>query len=202
MAQVPFPTVANMVEVTWDIDVPMQRNRSGWTGTSKGVGLPGSTSWFATVRPHDVFDPADKRALRAFVAQMRGQGNWTAVPAPVPQQTSAANPVTRSTGLSGGFTLPLQGLPLSTTVLLAGDFMTVPLPSGHYRMGILMQDLASNGSGQGTAVLDREIREVPAAGVTVEIRNPFAAMRFANARNGWSDAYAAASFAFELEENL
>lgn len=202
MAEVAFPTVANLVEVAWDIDVPMQRNVSGWTGTSKGVGLPGSTSWFATVRPHDVGDLDDKRALRLFLGQMKGQANWTRVPAPVPQQTAASNPVTRSAGRTAGFTVPLEGLPASATVLKAGDFITVPLPSGHFRMAMLTADLNSNGAGQGTATFDRELREVPAAAAPVEIREPFSAMRLSRSRNGWTDAYAVASYSFELEENL
>ena len=78
---------------------------------------------------------------------------------------------------NAGQTLALSGLALSARNLLAGDLITVPLPSGDEQLIPLTADLIADGSGNGTAQLGTPMRESPANGAVVELDRPTALMR-------------------------
>lgn len=200
MALIAFPTGYDIVSEGWDIDVPAQWNRSGWTGRSKGVALPGASQWHCTVAFEPIPTEAQERALRAFTIASRGVVNHFRVPVAC-SQTIAANPQVRA-GAGGGFTLPLEGLTPMSVALLAGQFLTVPLPSGHHRLVCLTADLATNGQGQATAVFGPDLGETPVAGVSVEIRDPYCPMRRTQPRAGWTRSEGVAVFQFDAEEAL
>lgn len=184
------------------LQVKIQRNRSAWTGTSRGVGLPGADLWtisgdFVTIVGADLALP-----WKAFFFALRGSANSFRIRFVEKQQTAAANPTVRS-GANAGTTLPLQGLPANATVLKAGMMMTVTLPSGHERLVGLVADLVSNGLGQGTATFGNELGEIPAAGAAVEIQWPWLLARLTSEPPGWDVAEGQTySFRVDAEEAL
>jgi hypothetical protein len=163
---------------------PAQENMSKWTGASKIIGLPGAASWLVSGNFTAISDEAKARPWRAFFVALRGKRNSFRVRAGIEQQTMAANPTVRAGG-NAGLTVPLQGMPVSQTVLLAGHLMTVPLPSGHERLVCLLADLVSDAAGNAVASFAPELGEVPQLGATVEIQWPHMLVRMASDTNGW-----------------
>ncbi|HEX8419474.1 MAG TPA: hypothetical protein VF638_05615 [Sphingomonas sp.] len=181
----------------WRCPEPAQVNRSGWTGTSKVVGLPGAASWTLSGSFVTQIGETHARRWRGFFMALRGPRNpFRMVAIERALQTTAANPAVRA-GANRGDTLPLQGLPANQTVLLTGDLMTVPLPSGHKRLVCLTADLVTNGSGQATASFGPDLGEVPVAGAIVEIREPFGLMRQTSEPPGW-DVDVGQTYSFTL----
>lgn len=103
-------------------------------------------------------------------------------------------------GAGNGYTLPLAGLSTSTTILKAGQFITVPLPSGYDRAVCLNADLVSNSSGQATAQFEPALGETPTAGVTVETKDPFVRMSLTATRNGLQTVDGISGGNFDVEE--
>lgn len=202
MAIIEPPAPLPLRNAKWRDNIPAQVNRSTWTGRSKVIGLPGAA--YVSVSAEFVTQIGEDRARpwRAFFKQIARRYNRFRVPLGEARQTTASNPTVRA-GATNGVTLPLAGLPASATVLKAGDFMTVPLPSGHERPVCLVAPLNSNGSGQGTAVFDTELGEVPTTGASVEIGRPWALVRLTSDVPGWDvDPGQIYSFSFAAEEAL
>lgn len=187
MAIIQPATPLPLAKVAWRLRTPEQQNRSGWTGKSKIIGLPGSQVWLCSGNMASITTQARALPLKAFFFALNGRRNSFPVRAVEQQQTTATNPTVRSGG-NAGTTVPLQGLPANATVLLAGMMMTVFLPSGHRRLVGLSADLVSNGSGQGTATFWPELGEIPALGAAVEIQWPYGLMRQADDTVGWDVA--------------
>lgn len=175
----------------------VQVNRSGWTGTRQAVALPGAAYWSVAGEFVPVIGSANVLRWRAFFVSLRGSMNKFRVRVVQDQQTGASNPTVR-TGATAGTSVPLQGLPASSTVLLAGMMMTVTLPSGHERLVCLTANLTSNGSGQGTATFVPELSEAPTAGAAVEIRWPTALVALTAPVTGW-DVVAGKRYSFAIE---
>lgn len=185
----------------WRLAEPAIVNRSGWTGTSKVVGLPGAGLWsaggtFVTI----MGEPAVLR-WRGFFLSLRGQRNsFPLVAIERAQQTTIANP-TVSTGATAGDRLPLEGLPPNRLILRSGELMTVPLPSDHQRLVGLTADLVSDANGRATANFGPELGEIPRFGVTVVIDVPFALVRQTSEPPGWDvDVGQTYTFPFSTEE--
>ena len=201
MAIITPPARLPLRGIKWRCPEPAQVNRSGWTGTSKLIGLPGIALW--TVSGTFVTIIGERQALRwrGFFASLRHQRHtFPVIGIERAQQTTIANPQVRA-GATAGDTLPVQGLPASTLVLLAGELMTVPLPSGHARMVCLTADLVSDAQGQAVAAFGPDLGEVPVAGAAVEIREPYALMRQTSEPPGWdADVGQTYAFVFSAEE--
>jgi len=181
--------------------VPSQVNRSRWTGRRKVVGLPGAETWRGTVQIGPLVTEAEERVWRKFLLGLRGQQNvfhW-----PLPRNPHiGAKPVVAS-GAVPGYTLPLQGMQPNARIVRAGQYMTIPLPSGHYRTVCLMDDLVSNASGQATATFEPAITELPALAAVVETVNPFIPMSVASDEPlGFVHDDAIGIVSFEVEEAL
>ncbi len=176
----PFP----LRNAKWRVPFPAQVNKSGWTGTSQAVGLPGAQLWSLSGTFVPTRSEASALPWIGFFMSLRGQLNFFRVRACEVQQTSASNPTAR-TGANDGITLPLQGLPVSATILKIGHKMTVVLPSGHERLVVLSSPLVSDSSGHATAVFEPELGEVPVAGAAVEIQWPYGLMRMTSDPPGW-----------------
>lgn len=199
MAEVLLPSNIDALTIDeYDVNAPAQVNRSGWTGTRKVIGLPGAEMWTAKITLDGIATEEEERLWRAFLFSLRGQANWFRLLFPC-QQHAGDRPTVRS-GATAGYSLPLQGLAASTTVLTAGQFLTVPLPSGRHRMVSLSAALNSNGSGQGTAYFEQQLTEVPSTGATVESKAPFMPAALAQSTAGLSLSQGVAGRSFDLEE--
>lgn len=200
MSIIAVPDNEQIIIDRFDFDAPAQVNRSSWTKRSKIVDLPGGQSWHFEFHVEDITTEADERPWRVFLLQLKGPANSFRLPVAC-QQHEGGNPTVRS-GANDGNTVPLQGLPASQTVLEAGQYMTVPLPSGHERLVMLTADLNSNGSGQGTANFIPSLDETPTAGASVETVNPWALVALPESRNGWTVSEGISGFQFSVDEAL
>lgn len=201
MTEVYLPDDPGAWEMTsLDLSVPGQQNRSIWTGRRQIIGLPGAEVWAARISIVDITTEEQERAWRAFLLSLRGQQNWFRLPLPCNRHYGPKPLVNAATG--DGYSLPLDGMAPSTRILRAGQFMTVPLPSGHWRTVGLTADLVTNSSGQATAQFEPALNEVPANNAVVETGDPF--IPVSNADAGFSLAYSQAVSGTELSlvENL
>ena len=170
--------------IKWRCPFPAQENESGWTGTGKIVGLPGAQKWSATGEFVTIIGEDRGKPWRGFFMSLMGPVHSFPVYAGEQIQTVVANP-TVAAGAGNANTLPLQGLPANTAVLVAGDFMTVFLPSGYRRLVCLTSPLTSDADGKAVAVFQPELGETPAAGAMVGIQRPYALMRQTSEPPGW-----------------
>jgi len=198
MSLITLPTGFDFIAEDWSIDVPAQVNRSVFTSYRRVVGLPGAERWSARVTVEAITTELDERKWRAFLLSLRGQQNWFNMPANCQNPPSIVGAV--GAGASNGYTLPLSGMAVSSTILTAGEFMTVFLPSGHKRLVCLTADLVTNGAGSGTATFEPSLDETPAFGATVVLDKPYCPMSLRARSNGWSKADGVSQFVLDAEE--
>ncbi len=201
MAVIQPPARLPLRGIKWRCAEPAIVNRSGWTNTSKVVGLPGAGLWSATGTFVTIIGERAALRWRGFFTGLRGQRNsFPLVAIERPRQTEVANPSVAA-GAGSADTLPLKGLPASTLILLTGELMTVPLPSGHERLVCLTADLVSNAAGNAIARFGPELSEIPAVDAVVEIREPFALVRQTSEPPGWDvDVGQTYTFPVSVEE--
>lgn len=113
-------------------------------------------------------------------------------------QTHIGPPPVVDAGAGDAYTLPLKGMAVSTTILEAGQWMTVPLPSGYARLVCLTADLITDASGEATAQFEPALGEIPAEDAVVETAEPYTLVR----QSGPSAAWQGGDFRFEAVEAL
>lgn len=198
MPEIAVPDVNELILDGPFLTAPAQVNRSGWTGKRKVVSLPGIELWSGSFAIGDIATEEQERPWRAFLLKLRGPVNWFRWVLPC-NTHPGAKPTVRS-GAGNGYSMPLAGLAASQVILKAGQFITVPLPSGYDRTVCLAEDLISNGAGQATAVFEPALGEVPATGVTVETKDPFIRMALVDRMAGLSSQNGVSSASFKVEE--
>ena len=200
MALLTIPDPDALIMLGMDLDVPDQMNRSAWTRRGQVVGLPGAEMWFVKAAIEPLATENEERPWRAFIFNMRGRQNHFHFP--LCKQAHAGSRPLVNAAVSAGYSLPLDGMAPSTTILLAGQYMTVPLPSGHNRLVMLTADLATNSGGAAIAYFNIELGEIPANNAVVETIDPFIPVRntAGRASMSWDNAVTGASF--DLEEAL
>jgi hypothetical protein len=191
------PAPLPLRNVKWRAPFPAQVNRSGWTGTRKVVGQPGATIWTASGQFVTIMRAVNANPWKGWFTSLQGPVHSFPLIAVEARQTNVANPVVGSGASDAGF-LPLSGLPASTTVLGTGMMMTVPLPNGHKRLVCLTAPLVSNAGGLATAFFGPELGQIPAAGATVEIREPFGLMSLTSDPPGW-DVSEGQTYSFQID---
>ena len=198
MSEITVPDVDGLILDELTLTAPSQLNRSGWTGKRKVVGLPGIELWRgkATI---DILPTEElERPWRAFLFALRGPVNyfkWI-----LPCNTHAGSRPVVAAGPGDGYTLPLSGMAVSQTILEAGQFMTVPLPSGYNRAVCLTADLVSDGAGAGTATFEPALSETPTVAATVETLDPYIRMALVSTTQGFTMDGGVAATSFDVEE--
>lgn len=177
---------------------PSRVNRSAWTGKRKVVGLPGGENWTGSLIVPDIATELEERKWRAFLVALRGPQNWFKWFLPC-QTHSGAKPLVNNTP-APGYELSLDGMTPSTTILTAGCFMTVPLPSGHKRLVCLTEDMVTNSSGQAIARFGPALGEIPANNVEVETKAPYIPLALTNTNTGLNYQDAIAGIELDVEE--
>lgn len=152
-------------------DTPAQRNQSAWTRRVRKTGLPGAETWQASAEIPEIATEADERAWRSFYFGLQGVINWFKLRLPC-QRHIGPMPLVAAGG-TGGYTQPLKGMTPNTTILFAGQFMTVPVPIGRPRAVMLTADMRTDGGGNATAAFVPALGQIPATDATVETANPF-----------------------------
>lgn len=153
------------------IDFPVQRNQSAWTRRTRKTGLPGAELWQAGAEIPETATEEGERKWRAFYFGLEGLLNWFKLKLPC-QRHIGPKPTVASGG-TGLYTQPLTGMTPNTTILFAGQFMTVPLPIGRPRNVMLTVDLRTDGAGTATAQFTPALGQIPVTGTTVETAEPF-----------------------------
>lgn len=199
MSEIEIPASGRLILDSLILSAPAQVNRSQWTGTRKVVGLPGVELWRgrATIMP--MATEVAERPWRAFMFALRGPVNWFRWPLPChkhigPKPTIDVYP-------SDGYELPLTGMQPNARILLAGQFMTVPLPSGHFRTVCLTADLRADASGNATATFEPALGEVPDEGEEVETTDPFIPMSLVEPEQGFVASQGVSGTSFDVEES-
>lgn len=177
---------------------PAQVNRSEWTGTRKVVGMPGVELWTGRATIDLLNTEAKERPWRAFLFGLRGPANWFSWP--LPCNTHIGPKPVVDAGATAGYTLPLTGMSPNARILRAGQFMTVPLPSGHSRAVCLTADLRADSSGDAEAEFEPALGEVPEADAEVETTDPFIPMALVESRQGFSLSEGISGASFDVEE--
>jgi hypothetical protein len=198
MAVIAIPSALKIRSVSWTFDRPAQVNRSQWTGRDQVIANPWFGRWAAETEIAPVQD-ADAAALRAFLAQMEGRINTCRLPAVVTEQFGAGFTVTvTGAGAAAGATsVPLTGLPPSTTIL-AGRMLTI-----NDQLLITTAAMATNGSGAATATVEPPLRAAAPAATAVEARNPTALVALAESSVSWSmDLGPVHGFSLSFEERF
>lgn len=172
MATITFPTNYNAAEMQWKLVMPSQANVSGWTGQRQVI-ASNRGWWECQFTPPPLVGRDAIRPWRSFIAQARGSANNFQVLAhPRPQSTLANTVLVQGAGQTGR-SIVTDGWPNSTTVLSAGDYVTI----GDQLLQ-LTSDVTSNGSGVATLTFEPPIRSAPADNAPVEYKNPYALMYF------------------------
>lgn len=200
MTEISFPDGVLYQITTLDVDTPAQQNRSDWTGRAQSVGIGGAETWQGAINIEAINTELDERPWRVFLISLRGVTNWFRLPLPK-QNHYGPRPVVGA-GSGEDYTLPLTGMTPNIKLLETGQYMTVPLPSGHNRLVMLMQDLRSDASGNATAVFEPSLNEAPTQGTTVETINPFVPMRSTERRLGLNTSGGTSGRQITLEEAL
>jgi len=200
MALLEIPDVEALTLTSLTPDVPDQLNRSIWSRRGKVIGLPGAEVWRLSADVGPFATELEERPWRAFLHGLKGRQNHFRYPVacqrhvgPMPLVNAASAP---------GYSLPLDGMQVSTRILSAGQYLTVPLPSGHKRLVMLMADLITNSSGEATAQLNIALDEIPANNTQVETASPYVPVICTDGNPALSYDGGVSSAALNLEEHM
>lgn len=200
MSEITVPLPSGLSLDRLDLSSPAQVNRSTWSGRRKVIGLAGVETWQGSVSISSIATEQDERQWRAFLFALKGPQNWFRYLLPCAQHVGAKPRVGASAG--NAYTLPLTGMQANTPILLAGQFMTVPLPSGHSRAVCLTANLTSNGSGNATATFEPALNEIPALNALVETLDPFIPMAPTTPLVGLSTSQGVSGTSLDVEESM
>jgi hypothetical protein len=196
MSEITVPSQAGLILDSLTLSAPMQANRSAWTGRRKSIGLPGTEGWKGRISIDLQATEDDEQPWRAFLFALGGPANWFKYQIAC-DQIAVSNPTVGS-GASNGYTLPMAGIGTGT-FLRAGQWMTVPLPSGRKRAVCLIADLVGS-SGTGTASFRPALGETPAGGATIEATDPYIPFSPTSDELGFDFSQGVASTSFDVEE--
>lgn len=140
MAIIPYPSPAkHMGEPQLRPMVPAPGHASEFTGARQVID-PGYSWWAATVTTATM-TAEDARRWRLFFGRARGPVNSFRVPVVGDDQHGGSFTI-RARGAASGYAMQSDGWPVSQTILLAGDYVTV----GDQLM-MLDDDVTSDASG-------------------------------------------------------
>lgn len=200
MAEITIPDSDELLQDGLFLSSPTQVNRSLWTGRRKVMGLAGAETWRGSVTLDTIATENDERDWRAFLFGLKGPQNWFRWLLPCNQHIGPKPTV--AAGAGNGYTLPLEGMQSDARILKAGQYMTVPLPSGHARAVCLLQDLRTDASGNATATFEPALNETPTLGATVETTDPYIPMSPVEGSMGLALSNGVSGTSFDVEEAL
>lgn len=170
MATITYPSTPKPQGMAWRLLMPAQTNVSDWTGRRQTL-ASGRGWWECQITFPPIVGTTNINAWRSFIAKSRGAANDFQVPVdPVAQSASTATPLVNGATQTGR-TLNTDGWPVSTTVLVAGQFVTI-----NNQLLQLTENVTSNGSGVATLTFEPPIRVSPADNAAIEYKNPYCLM--------------------------
>lgn len=170
MATVTFPSTPKPNGMSWRLVMPAQTNVSEWTGRRQTI-ASGRGWWECQLSLPPIVGTTNVNAWRAFIAKSRGKANDFQIPVdPTAQSSAVATPLVNGASQTGR-TLNTDGWPVSSTVLVAGQFVTI-----NNQLLQLTENVTSNGSGVATLTFEPPIRTAPSDNAAIEFRNPYCLM--------------------------
>lgn len=191
MATITYPSTPKPQGMTWRLVMPAQTNVSDWTGRRQTI-ASGRGWWECQISFPPIVGTTNINVWRAFLAKSRGTANDFQVPVdPTAQapdvsvndvgslslnfttnlyQTFSATPLVNGAGQTGR-TLSTTGWPVSTTVLQAGQYVTI-----NNQLLQLTENVTSNSSGIAVLTFEPPIRVSPSNNEPVEYENPYCLM--------------------------
>ena len=170
MATITFPSSPKPQAMSWLLNQPSQVNISSWTG-KRQVFASGRGWWECELTLPPIVGTSSVNVWRAFLAKTQGSANVFQVPVdPTAQSSAVASPLVNG-GSQTGRSLITDGWPVSSTVLSAGQFVTI-----NDQLLQLTADVVSNGSGQATISFEPAIRVSPSDNAPIEFKNPYCLM--------------------------
>lgn len=194
MATITFPSSPKPSGMQWRLVMPAQNNVSGWTGQRQVI-ASNRGWWECSVAFPPIVGRTAARPWKSFIAQARGLANDFRVPVDPTPQSALPNTVLVQGAGQTGRSIVTDGWPNSTTVLSAGDYVTI-----NDQLLQLTANVTSNGSGVATLNFEPPIRVAPSDNTSVEYKNPYALMYFVEEPMqsvGLADVY---TIGFELRE--
>lgn len=198
MTEITVPNHDDLLLDRLTLYAPAQVNRSEWTRRRKVIGQPGRESWRGQATIDTLTTEDQERPWRAWLFGLDGPVNWFRWPLPCNRHIGGKPTV--AAGAGDGYELDLEGMTPNALILRAGQFMTVPLPSGHARAVCLLEDLRSDGSGEATAVFRPALTEAPAEDAVVETADPYIPMCLTESEQGFALADGVSGASFDVEE--
>ena len=170
MATITYPSTPRPQSMSWRLVMPAQTNVSDWTGRRQTL-ASGRGWWEAQITLPPIVGTLSINAWRSLIAKSRGAANDFRVPVdPVAQSASTATPLVNGAGQTGR-TLNTDGWPTSTTVLQAGQYVTI-----NNQLLQLTENVTSNGSGVATLTFEPPVRTSPSDNTAIEYKNPYCLM--------------------------
>jgi len=171
MATITYPSTPKPQGMAWRLLMPAQTNVSDWTGRRQTL-ASGRGWWECQITFPPIVTTANINPWRSFIAKARGAANDFQVPVDpaTPQSSSTATPLVNGAGQTGR-TLNTDGWPLSTTVLQAGQYVTI-----NNQLLQLTENVISNGSGVAVLTFEPPVRVSPADNAAIEFKNPYCLM--------------------------
>lgn len=170
MATITYPSTPKPQGVSWRLVMPAQTNVSDWTGRRQTI-ASGRGWWESQVTFPPIVGTTNVNAWRAFIAKSRGKANDFQVPVdPTAQSSAVATPLVNGANQTGR-TLSTDGWPVSSTVLQAGQFVTI-----NNQLLQLTENITSNGSGVATLTFEPPVRVAPSDNAAIEFKNPYCLM--------------------------
>ena len=170
MATITYPSTPRPQGMAWRLVMPAQTNVSDWTGRRQTL-ASGRGWWESQITFPPIVGTTNINAWRSFIAKSRGAANDFQVPVdPVAQSASTATPLVNGAGQQGR-TLNTDGWPTSTTVLQAGQYVTI-----NNQLLQLTENVTSNGSGVAVLTFEPPVRVSPSDNAAIEYKNPFCLM--------------------------
>lgn len=196
MTTITFPSTPKPQTMSWRLVQPAQVNVSGWTGKRQVI-ASGRGWWECQFGLPPIVGTTNVNAWRSFVAQARGGANDFQVPVdPTAQSSASATPLVNGAGQTGR-SLVTDGWPVSTTILYAGQFVTI----GNQLLQ-LTSNITSNGSGQATISFEPAIRVSPSDNAAIEFKNPYCLMYFVEDPSYSVEAGYVYNMSFNLRESF
>jgi len=170
MTTITFPSTPKIQTMSWRLVQPAQNNISGWTGKRQVI-ASGRGWWECEINMPPIVGTANVNAWRAFLAKTQGSVNDFQIPVDPTAQSALSNTVQTNGSNQTGRSIATDGWPNSTTVLAAGQYVTI-----NNQLLQLTADVTSNGSGQATLSVEPPVRQPVADNSAVEYKNPYCLM--------------------------
>lgn len=170
MTTITIPSTPKPQTMNWKLVMPAQNNISQWTG-ARQVLVSGRGWWECQITYPPIVGSANFRAWASFIAKMQGPVNDVQIAVDPTAQSALPNAMLVNGASQTGRTLNVDGMPYSSTILYAGQYVTV----GNQLLQ-LTADVTTNGTGQAALSFEPPLRASPADNATVEYKNPYCLM--------------------------